>query len=142
MRLAALFIGSRTCLYLTWRRALPLVNIKYALEPCPLFRSRTKTLNGMFYVCAKGRAVFMKPSGLFLSSCSSFFITSTHINNWTRLFPLFCVCMFIYIYILHYRADNKLLRRRHSNSCWSGSVTRTMSKYPAAVYFGNMELYH
>lgn len=40
VRQAALFIGSRTSLYLTWRRALPSVNTQYALKPCPLFTNR------------------------------------------------------------------------------------------------------
>lgn len=34
VRQAALFIESRTCLYLTWRRALPSVNIQCASKPC------------------------------------------------------------------------------------------------------------
>lgn len=82
------FITCATCLYLSWRRALPLVNRLYTSKPCPLIRRSTKrhtmhSLNavkmcmckrlGSFYVTGVGW-------GIFIVLSRSYSPTSTYIT--------------------------------------------------------------
>lgn len=120
------FITHETGLYLTWRRALPLVNTQCTFKPCPLIRRSTETCMhslyvvklcmwkrpGSFYLTGLGWGVFIG----FFSVCPpvdlshSFSPASTYIT----VYPLSDVHSFMLIW-QHLNVSSSCLHVHHGH---------------------------